>query len=41
MAGDADLVEEAVQSLDDRRHLLRQVAGVHGGRRLALAASSA
>lgn len=30
MTGHADLVEEAMQALDDGRHLLRQIAGVHG-----------
>ena len=39
MTGHADLIEEAMQSLDDRRNLLRQVAGVHCG--LALSASGA
>lgn len=35
MAGDANLVEETVQLADDGRHLLGEVAGVHGGCRPA------
>jgi hypothetical protein len=29
MAGHSNLIEETMQALDDGRHLLRQVAGVH------------
>jgi hypothetical protein len=29
MRGYSDFIEEAVQALNDSRHLLRQIAGVH------------